>query len=827
MNICTIIARNYVAHARVLAESFREFHPTGNCSVLVIDDPTGFIDPAEEPFELLTIGEIGLPDPERMAAWYDVMELSTAVKPWLLRHLLERPAIDSVAYLDPDIRIFASLEEIERRAQRHDVVLMPHFNKPLPRDGRKPSEEDILIAGTYNLGFIALRAGETADSLLDWWSERLETHCLNEPEVGRFVDQRWIDLAPGLWPNIDVLRDPAFNVAYWNLPTRNLEDDGSGYRVDGQPLRFFHFSGFDPRRPKELSRHQNRIKVTAHPPLARICRQYAAELRDRGFKKAIGWPYGWDALPNGIKLDRETRREFRNAVEAGAIDESVFTQPGADRFAEYLERRRHASPLPPRPRPGVNVVGYLSSERGVGEVARQITSALRGDDVPVAEIDAPAEPDKIPGALGKLGFEDYPYDFNLLCVNADMLPFVARGLGPRFFECRHSAGLWFWEVSHFPEQLRRAFDNVDEVWVASEHVAEALRPLSSTPVQTIRIPIVPGQPDGASRAELGMPDGFCFLFLFDYRSVFRRKNPLGLVEAFCKAFEPGSGRSLVIKSVCGDEFPAERRALAAAVADRPEIHLIEDTITTGMKDAMIASCDCYVSLHRSEGLGLTMAEAMYFGKPVIATAYSGNLDFMTERNSYLVPHTMVEIGPDAFPYPPDKEWAEPDLERAAALMRQVSEDPEAAALRGRRAAEDIRRTHSPEAARESIELRMTQTKRAAMIDRLEGPRPAQAAAGASSGRAQLAHLLNAGTHPPGPGARARARALAKRVYMRLLRPYAAHQQRINVSIAESLDDLRDVLGETVKMSVENDRTLRELKSEMKAEDRPADGGSES
>ena len=112
MNICTIIARNYVAHARVLAESFQKVHPDGTCTVLVIDDPAGFIDPAEEPFELLTIDRIGLADPARMAAAYDVMELSTAVKPWLLRTLLERPGVDSVIYLDPDIQVFDSLEEI-------------------------------------------------------------------------------------------------------------------------------------------------------------------------------------------------------------------------------------------------------------------------------------------------------------------------------------------------------------------------------------------------------------------------------------------------------------------------------------------------------------------------------------------------------------------------------------------------------------------------------------------------------------------------------------------------------------------------------------------
>ena len=152
-----------------------------------------------------------------MAASYDVMELSTAVKPWLLRHLLERPEVEAVAYLDPDIQVFASLEEIERRAQRHDVVLTPHFTAPLPRDGRKPSEEDILDAGSYNLGFIALGAGTTAHELLDWWSERLENDCLNDPSNGHFVDQRWIDLAPGLWPGIDVLRETTYNIAYWNL----------------------------------------------------------------------------------------------------------------------------------------------------------------------------------------------------------------------------------------------------------------------------------------------------------------------------------------------------------------------------------------------------------------------------------------------------------------------------------------------------------------------------------------------------------------------------------------------------------------------------------
>jgi len=819
LNICTIIARNYVAFARVLAESFREAHPDGNCTVLVIDDPSGFIDPAEEPFELLTIDQIGLPDPERMAAWYDVMELSTAVKPWLLRTLLERPDYDHVVYLDPDIRIFAPLEEIERRVAAHDVVLTPHFNKPLPRDGHKPAEEDILIAGSYNLGFIALRAGQAADELLDWWSERLENHCLNEPAVGRFVDQRWIDLAPGIWSDIDVLRDPTYNIAYWNLPTRDLEDDGEGgYRVDGRPLRFFHFSGFDPRHPKKLSKHQDRVRVAEQPALRRICAEYAEQLIEHGYKQAIEWPYTWSTLPNGIKLDQAARRVYREMIEAGGSGESIFTEQGAKRFAGYLKAAGHGElgrrPAP-QPRAGANVVGYLSDPRGVGEAARQLVAALGVAEVPTATVDAPPEERKIPGKLGKLGFDDYPYDFNLICVNADMLPLVAKGLGPRFFERHRSAGLWFWEISHFPPEQRHAFDNVDEVWVATQHVAEALRPLSPKPVRTIRLPILPGEPAAASRAELGMPEDFCFLFVFDYRSISKRKNPLGLVEAFRKAFEPGEGASLTIKTIGGEDCPAEREELAVAVADRPDIRLVEDMVSREMKDAMIASCDCYVSLHRSEGLGLTMGEAMYFGRPVIATAYSGNLDFMTAENSYLVPHELTEIGPGAEPYPADKVWAEPDLDRAAELMREVFENPDEAAARGQRAAEDIRRTHSLEAAAEVLQTRIAEIRRAGLADRLQGPSPAEAAGGAMHGSAQLAHLID-NPLPRGAGIKGRARRFVKRTYMRLLRPYAGHQQQINVSIAESVDDLREVVAETVRISTDQEKALRALAGQTAA-----------
>lgn len=875
MNICTIIARNYLAFARVLAESFRQVHPDGTCTVLVIDDPAGYFDPAEEAFEVLTIDDIGLPDAERMAAIYDVMELSTAVKPWLMRTLLERPGVEAVSYLDPDIRVFASLEEIERQAIAHEIVLTPHFTKPLPRDGLKPSEEDILIAGTYNLGFIGLGAGKTAHALLDWWSERLETDCINDPAEGHFVDQRWIDLAPGLFPDIYFLRETNYNIAYWNLPTRELEDDGAGgYRVDGQPLRFFHFSGIDPHRPTDLSKHQNRIDLSADPTLAKICGEYGEELLARGFDQTHRWPYGWAEMANGMKLDRPARRLFRDAVEAGELRDSLFTEAGAAEFVDYLTRpalgekgpvNRYAQaiwearpdfrkifpdisgprapeyvgwlrmtapdtgveasllPAPPAPggpsapgaapgaepsgppagpehhEQGVNLVGYLSSERGVGEAARQLLDALQTAAVPTAPVDTPPEPDKIPDAFRDLSLVQHPYDVNLVAVNADMLPAVYAAAGVDFFRERHTIGLWFWEVSDFPDMWRRSFDHVDEVWVATAHIADALKPVSPVPVRTVRLPIVTPAAMTTSRAELGLPEGYTFLFVFDYRSVFRRKNPLGLVEAFTRAFEPGAGPSLVIKSIFGDEFPEQRQLLRDAVADRPDIHLIEETVAAEAKNAMIASCDCYVSLHRSEGLGLTMGEAMYFGRPVIATGYSGNLDFMTEENSFLVRHSMVKIGDDAPPYPPNGEWAEPDLDHAAELMRDAYERPWVAAERGHRGAADLRRTHSVAASGAMIAARVEAIRRRRLAARLRHPSAVPPhPETARDGRENLELVLGNGVAPTPPDA-SNLRKSGKRVYMRALQPYVSYQQQVNAGLVQTIDELRQALSDLVKL----------------------------
>ena len=361
MEVCTIIAKNYVAHARVLARSLASYHPGSRLWTLIIDDFGRYIDPAEESFEVLTPADINCEPFTHMALRYSVLELSTAVKPWLLRHLIEHTG-QPVTYLDPDIKIYGSLDRLGELASGHGVVLIPHTSEPIPPDGRKPSQVDVMISGVYNLGYVTLAPRPEVDRLLEWWADRLRRDCRVDPTWGYFVDQRWFDLVPGFLSDFAIVREPQYNVAYWNLHGRRLEHDGQRYLVDGQPLAFFHFSGFDATRPLSLSRYQNRIDVTEHPVLERLLGEYAHEVMDEGHAVSRNWPYSYLTLGDGTEIDdfvRSFSEEFEDDQQRrGVATESLFTLSGAQAFLDWLGEAAPGAP------PGINrVLARLHQER--------------------------------------------------------------------------------------------------------------------------------------------------------------------------------------------------------------------------------------------------------------------------------------------------------------------------------------------------------------------------------------------------------------------------------------------------------------------------------
>jgi glycosyltransferase involved in cell wall biosynthesis len=359
----------------------------------------------------------------------------------------------------------------------------------------------------------------------------------------------------------------------------------------------------------------------------------------------------------------------------------------------------------------VNVIGYVRAEVGVGEAARLLVAALRAAGVPYAVVPCAHPTSREEHDFQDVGTGSPIYDTNIICVNADQLPRFVEAVGPGLVEGRYTIGLWMWEVERFPAYMAHAAALLDEVWVASGHAAAAIRPAVAKPVITFPLPVVEPRPPALSRADLGLPEGYLFLFCFDFHSVAARKNPIGLVQAFTRAFPSVTDARLVIKTMHGDAHRSDLEALRrSADLGRADIQVIDDYLPRDIQLAVLNACDAYVSLHRAEGFGLTPAEAMALGKPVIATAYSGNLEFMNESNSFLVPFRLVPVPPGTDPYPSEARWADPDIDAAARLMRHVYTNRAEAQRKGARARDDMVRLHAPDSRAEFLRRRFLATR---------------------------------------------------------------------------------------------------------------------
>lgn len=764
--VCTIVAKNYLSLARVLCSTFVQHHPGARAFVLLADEVDGAWDPQYEPFEVVEAREIGIPEFHDFAFKYNVLEFSTAVKPYFLQFLFDHRSVSHVLYLDPDIQVFSPLVEVVEALETNDVVLTPHILRPLRDDGRRPNETDFLLSGTYNLGFLGLRRTDDTEALLEWWQSRLYDHCYSDPARGLFTDQKWMNLTPCLFPRVVTLRHPGYNVAYWNFQERlDLERNGSGYEVGGEPLRFFHFSGFDKSQPNKISKYQDRFRL---PDLSRHFRavfdDYARRLVQHGFEETRHWPYKYGRFSNGAAVPAffrrmfvefgEARRRFGNPFAAGegsffdwllspaksgsphsnlgmwmyrarpdvqrvypdieganaeqyltwqrdhaAEDFGLVGSAYQERFQKALDDWRIAHGLPlrhpaePRPAPeappaaptpdieapvlpsgrpwGVNLFGYFDTESGVGEIARSLAKMLRESAVPHALVNVEQE------WLRRndrtiLGFSSsWPYAVNLLSVNADQAPGVCARFGLKKDPSVYQIGYWFWELSRFPQRYAGSMGLFDEVWVASDFCQDAVSRAGHLPVVRIRPGFEPSYPGKKTREDFGFgQDEFVFLYVFDSASILKRKNPAGTIAAFRRAFRPDEPVRLVLKTT--NATPRQMRLLDRLAGDA-RVQVWNEYFDRGELLDLVAASDAYVSLHRSEGFGLTPLEALLFGKRVVATDYSGVREFLDAPAAYPVRFREIALRKDHGPYQKGSVWADPDLAHAAARMREVFE----------------------------------------------------------------------------------------------------------------------------------------------------------
>jgi hypothetical protein len=336
---CTIVARNYLPFARVLSAAWLEHHDEIPIVVLVIDDDEArrsehdgvrFVRPED-------LG-IGARDLEQMRGIYDVAEMTTALKPRFVRHLVDSGA-DGVVYLDSDIDLLGPVDDVAELARASGVALSPHVLGQPPSEAYL-TEADYALYGQYNSGLIAV--GRSGRAFLDWWERRTRWDCLFDEPRGLHADQRWLDCVPVYFEHA-VIRDPGLNVAAWNLHERPPTSEDGRPLVAGVPLRAFHFSGFEPHRPERVSRY-GPTAYDDEPILLEVRRRYAERLLVAGYDAHREIPYRYGRTAAGEPLGRWERRLYREALLA--VDGQGDAVPGpfdagcSEEFQQMLDRPR-------------------------------------------------------------------------------------------------------------------------------------------------------------------------------------------------------------------------------------------------------------------------------------------------------------------------------------------------------------------------------------------------------------------------------------------------------------------------------------------------------
>lgn len=336
--VYTSITLSYLAKARVLAQSVKRLHPDYRF-YLVLAEPApswlaeGILN-GQEPFDrLVDIDELPIANKRAWIFGHDIVEACTGVKGAALRLLLGKYKEEEVIYLDPDIAVFGSLEPIVEMLEDHSIVLTPHCaDAETDLNAIVFNEISSLAHGTFNLGFLAVANDKEGTRLADWWSHRLYHFCHDDIPRGLFTDQRWFDLVPGQFENVKILRDPAYNVASWNVTQRRVRGSVSeGLTCEGRPLCFYHFSGMNSNTPNRM----HHMFDPENKTLDQLVEWYKAECDQNEERVFSGSRWHFANYADGTPITRAQRLWYRNHADLWTAFPDPFAS-GANTYYHWL-----------------------------------------------------------------------------------------------------------------------------------------------------------------------------------------------------------------------------------------------------------------------------------------------------------------------------------------------------------------------------------------------------------------------------------------------------------------------------------------------------------
>lgn len=366
LHVFTSAAVNYLPKVRALCRSIRQHHPEAVIHFALADERPSWLTAEGEPFDfIIELRELGIPEWRAWTFFHSIVELSTAIKPFVLKHLLAREDCGQVLYFDPDMVLFSRVDDILESLAPANVVLTPHQTTPESTKAAVIDNEiTSLRVGVFNLGFIGVRNTPEGRKFAEWWSQRCYDFCRAEVHYGLFTDQKWINFAPIFFDGVTILKSPRLNVATWNLTTRRMEGSvAQGFKVDGMPLAFYHFTGFDSGAHRIMA-----IKnASGQPAVQELIAWYERETQPERDDPVVKTPWAFGQFRDGTKIEPQHRWLYRERrdLQLAFPDPYLVDSPrltflewcdteGRIRYPEYFTKGKHAHASFPATHSGVS-----------------------------------------------------------------------------------------------------------------------------------------------------------------------------------------------------------------------------------------------------------------------------------------------------------------------------------------------------------------------------------------------------------------------------------------------------------------------------------------